>query len=116
MRIAIVILSMNPYIALELGCGVSAPPYPQSKLSHNFEMDLSSLVAGLGNTVGSLIPYKCPRCGETRPISEYDGNIVDGSAECPSCNKDPSPWAARDECKFNSINLMQKYDSSYIIM
>ena len=65
-------------------------------------MDLSSIVAGLGNTVGSFIPYKCPRCGETRPISEYDGNIVDGSAECPSCNKDPSPWATNtnSECKF----------------
>ena len=62
-------------------------------------MDFSSLVAGLGNTVGSFIPYTCPRCGATRPISEYDGNIIDGSAECPSCNKDPSPWATRDECK-----------------
>ena len=62
-------------------------------------MDLSSLAAGLGNTVGSFIPYTCPRCGETRPISEYGGNIVDGSAECPSCNKDPWPWATRAECK-----------------
>jgi DNA-directed RNA polymerase subunit RPC12/RpoP len=72
------------------------------------EMNLGNLVAGLGNTVGSLISYKCPRCGETRRISEYDGNIIDGSAECPSCNKDPSPWATRDECKLLS-NLIQKY-------
>ena len=78
-------------------------PYLSVKL-----MDLSSLVAGLGNTVGSFIPYKCPRCGETRPISEYDGNIVDGSAECPSCNKDPSPWATRSECKYcSSMHILK---------
>lgn len=45
--------------------------------------------AGLGNTVGTLIPYTCPHCGETRRISDYGGNIVDG-AECPSCGNDPT--------------------------
>ena len=46
--------------------------------------------AELGGTIGAFIPYECPRCKTTRPISEYYGDVVNGST-CPNCGEDPRP-------------------------
>ena len=66
-------------------------------------MNLGGFFAGLGNTVGSLIPYTCPHCGETWRISEYGGNIVEG-AECPGCGEDPTRHIERQR------EYINKYD------
>ncbi|CAF3963697.1 unnamed protein product [Rotaria sp. Silwood1] len=42
----------------------------------------------IGNTVGSIIPYKCPHCGTWSRVSSYGGNVVQGGATCPSCGRD----------------------------
>ncbi len=41
----------------------------------------------VGNTVGQVIPYKCPHCGDISRLARYSGNPVDGYSECPTCKK-----------------------------
>lgn len=45
----------------------------------------------IGNTVGQFIPWPCNACGGTHMISQYSGNIVDGSVQCPQTGQ----WVAQ---------------------
>ena len=44
----------------------------------------------LGNTFGQFIRYECPKCKQSKPISEYGGNLAEGVV-CPDCGEDPIP-------------------------
>ena len=51
----------------------------------------ASEVANEGNRLGAQgYKWRCRNCNRTRLVNEYYGNIKDGTAECPSCGKDPT--------------------------
>jgi ribosomal protein S27E len=51
-----------------------------------FSEAVETVCVVVGNTVGSFINWKCPKCGETSKINEYGGNAVYG-ATCPKCGQ-----------------------------
>ena len=44
------------------------------------------VAAGIGNTVGKAVPWKCSKCGHVGPVSDFHGNVVEG-AKCNKCHK-----------------------------
>ena len=44
-------------------------------------------VVQIGNTDGRRFFFKCPHCKKASRISDYGGNIIQGSATCPKCDQ-----------------------------
>lgn len=42
----------------------------------------------VGNTVGGLVKWKCPKCQEDSFANEYSGNAIQGGVRCPKCGQD----------------------------
>ena len=56
-------------------------------MSINLNWSLADVAAALGNTVGTVVSWRCRKCGQTSKICDYSGNIVAGNAKCPKCGQ-----------------------------
>ena len=44
-------------------------------------------VVDIGNIDGRKYFFKCPHCKKASRISDYGGNIIQGSTTCPKCDQ-----------------------------
>eukprot|EP01038_Epipyxis_sp_PR26KG_P013759 gene13759-18452_t len=58
---------------------------PRSNWFRDF---LETTCVTIGNSIGSFIPWTCPKCRQSSKINEYGGNVVTGNVICPKCGKD----------------------------
>ena len=55
---------------------------------------MAEFFESVGRVLSSLgVGWRCPHCNEWS--NEYTGNIVDGTAQCPNCGLDPSPFSGK---------------------
>ncbi len=46
----------------------------------------SKVAVDVGNSAGQFVPWRCSKCGIVKPVSEFEGNVVEG-ARCSACKK-----------------------------
>ena len=61
------------------------------------------LFESLGRIAGSLgLGWRCPHCDEWS--NAYTGNIIDGTARCPNCGLNPSPFCPGDVTGMDTLH------------